>query len=71
MPNTAPIQRVINHDAIIRPALVEWVWESFSNHNEVLSLVVTTIAPMQTDKNDNIILKRILLNFMSTILKSD
>lgn len=67
----APIQSVISHDAIIRPALVEWVCESFSSHNEVLSLVVTTMAPIQTDKNEKIILKSILLNFMSTILKSD
>jgi hypothetical protein len=67
----APMQRVMSHDAIIRPALVEWVCESFNSHNEVLSLVVTTMAPIQTDKNEKIILKSILLNFMSTILKSD
>lgn len=71
MPNTAPIQRVISHDTTIRPAFVECVWESFSSPNELLFLVATTTAPIQTDKNDQIILNKILLNFMSTILKSD
>lgn len=71
IPNTAPMQILINQDATISPALVEWVWESYSNHTDVLSLVVTTMAPIQTDKNDQIILNSILLNFISTILKSD
>ena len=71
IPNTAPMPSPINHDATIRPAFVVCVWESFNNHNDVLSLVVTTMAPIQTDKNDQIILNSILLNFIRTILKSD
>lgn len=70
-PNTAPIHSPISHAATIKPAFLECVSESFTNHNEVLSLVVTTIAPIHTDKKDHTILNNILLNFIKTILKSD
>lgn len=71
IPNTAPIHSVISHDAIIKPAFLECVDESFSNHNEELFLVATTIAAMQIENNDHKIRNRILLNFIKTILKSD
>lgn len=71
IPNTAPIHSVISHDAIIKPAFLECVDASFSNHNEELFLVATTIAAMQIENNDHKIRNRILLNFIRTILKSD
>ncbi len=57
--------------ATIKPAFYPYAPEAVKIPKEDDSLVLSTIAPTHTPTKDHTVLKIILLNLSSTILKSD